>query len=279
MDLAAQDNNIIPFKLLNKGHILAQAVVNGTMKGNFLIDTGAGIHVFSKKFFDKLSSKQDGYYTAFRHNGEKLDFNLYKISSIRIGCLIQKEPHISFWEKLDEIGIEGIISAKLFEHQSVTFDFPNQQLIIETPKTLDDRGKKGYIVPIQLNQDRGKSLDIFGQFYLNDTVKVELEIDTGSGNFITLHSRYMKDLAIYPSSKNVETKKQADITGTEETIYSTFLSGISLLDAPNIKLTGAEVTFKDNIIYDGLIGNGIWYGRQVTLDIPNRRIIVNIVSQ
>lgn len=276
MTLIAQNNETIPFKLLKKGHILVQAAVDGTVKGNFLIDTGAGIHVFSKKFFEKLSSKHDGYYTAFRHNGDRLDFDLYKISSIQMGSLIQETPYISFWEKLDDVGIDGIISAKLFEYQAITFDFPNRQLIIETTKTLDDREKYGSTVPIRVNQDRGKSLDIFGQFFLNDVVKVELEIDTGSGNFITLHSRYMKNLNIDPSSKNVEKNKRIDLTGKPEIIYLTSLSGISLLNAPNIKLSGPEVIFKDNIIYDGLIGNAIWYGKQVTLDIPNKQMIINI---
>ena len=84
----------------------------------------------------------------------------------------------------------------------------------------------------------------------------------------------MKKLDIDPSAKNVETKKRIDITGKPEIIYVTSLSCVSLFNAPNIKLHGVEVSFKDNVIYDGLIGNAIWYGKQVTLDIPNQQMII-----
>src|SRR5690606_22184391 len=70
----------IPFQLLESGHILVKAKVDG-VEGNFLFDTGAGLTVLTKTFFDKLphSEKKDGGFTAFRATGERLDANLYTV--------------------------------------------------------------------------------------------------------------------------------------------------------------------------------------------------------
>jgi len=40
----------IPFELLPSGHILVKAKID-SVEGSFIFDTGAGITVFTKKFF------------------------------------------------------------------------------------------------------------------------------------------------------------------------------------------------------------------------------------
>ena len=47
----AQDSEI-PFKSVYNGLVLIQAAVEDSITGNFILDTGSGIHVFSKKFSD-----------------------------------------------------------------------------------------------------------------------------------------------------------------------------------------------------------------------------------
>ena len=44
----------IPFTLTQSGHIVIAAEVNG-IKGNFILDTGAGINLLTKDFADKIA--------------------------------------------------------------------------------------------------------------------------------------------------------------------------------------------------------------------------------
>jgi len=52
------------------------------------------------------------------------------------------------------------------------------------------------------------------------------------------------------------------------------VSNVALLGAPNVKMEKAEVTFKEQLIYDGVVGVGFWLNRALTLDIARRRLIV-----
>jgi len=54
------------------------------------------------------------------------------------------------------------------------------------------------------------------------------------------------------------------------------VSNVSLLGAPEVKMEKPEVTFKGGLIYDGVVGTGFWLKREVTLDIPSRRLVVGI---
>ena len=78
----------IPFELLPSGHILVKAKVDN-VQGNFIFDTGAGITVFTKTFFKKLThtTLEDGGYTAFRATGERVDLNLYRVAGFEFGNL------------------------------------------------------------------------------------------------------------------------------------------------------------------------------------------------
>ncbi|MCK7554149.1 aspartyl protease family protein [Chitinophaga sedimenti] len=90
--LFAQSN--IPFELLPSGHLLVKAKADG-VEGNFIFDTGGGLTVFTKVFFDKLRQvkKQDGGYTGFRATGERLDIDLYNVSSFEFGGIKKPMPN------------------------------------------------------------------------------------------------------------------------------------------------------------------------------------------
>ncbi len=245
----AQGVEKFPFEYWQEELISIHMTVNDGFEGEFIFDTGSGIHAFSEGFFRKLDTQPAGYYTGFRSTGQRLDFELFQASSLALGQLEQKNPLVVYWRYLDRLKIDGVISLKFIEHQAVSLDFVTNEVIIEDEESLDGLLQQGVIVPITLKQDRDKALDIFADFVIGDTTIVELEIDTGSGRGMTLNSRHMCELIQNPK--------------------------ISLSGAPDIKLINPRVDFKMGLIYDGVIGIALWDNCKVTFDIPNKRLIIN----
>ncbi len=113
-----------PLPVLPSGHILLKARIEG-VEGNFIFDTGAGLTVFTKTFFDKLKSvkKEDGGYTGFRATGERLDIDLYEVRDFEFGPLKKPVEEVSFLDA-NLGGIDGIIAIKLLEHQPLQSTSP-----------------------------------------------------------------------------------------------------------------------------------------------------------
>ncbi len=261
--VSAQEPEKIPFSLTRFGHIFIRTNITDDLNAGFIFDTGSGIHVLAEKHKKNMDIESVGYLTVFRHTGERLDFELFQTTSIKLGSLIEKEPYIVFWNLLDESGIDGLYSLKIIENQPVTMDFINNNIIIETEESMKTLLKTGKVIPIELQMKRDKSLDIHAYFKINDKITVEFEIDTGSGNKIIMDKRFLEILGM-------------DSSGSEtEEIIQKEVQKIALLDAPEISLENHIVDFKKRIIYDGIIGISIWKNRKLTIDIPNKRIIVN----
>lgn len=261
--------NIIPFMLVENEYIVIEVTVNDSITGNWLLDTGAGIHVLSNKLFRQLQTTPAGRLTAFRMGGERLDLDVSKISSISLGPFRQENPYICTMDKLDSLGIDGALSVKFFEHNPVTIDFKNNHLIFETKETLRDRTENGSVVNLETQRYRDKSLDIHVVFQANDSIELELELDTGSGKKIYFHSRFMELLGLDTESENVQA-----IPVNDDVIYKSPIQKLTLYNAPDIMLDSPEIYFQDNLIYDGVIGIEFWKDKLVTIDIQGKRIIV-----
>ncbi len=264
-----------PFRISEGGLILIQVTANG-VKGEFILDTGAGIHVLSKGFLHKLSSQAAGHYTGFRNTGERIDFDLFQISSLSIGQFRQENPVVAAWDLLDKVKIDGVLSAKFFEHHVVTLDFKKHELVFENRQTLNRRLRQGRVIPLKVLEDRDKTLGLFVDLTVGDSLKCECELDTGFDGLLILDARFMKTLNLDENSASVKRMESKGLTGLTEIRYQGRVSSVALLGAPEVKIEKPEITFKVGLIYDGVVGTGFWLNREVTLDIPGRRLIVGI---
>jgi len=264
-----------PFKVSEGGLILIQVTANG-VKGEFILDTGAGIHVLSKGFLHKLSSKAAGHYTGFRNTGERIDFDLFQIASLSIGRFRQEHPVVAAWEVLDKFKIDGVLAAKFFDHHIVSLDFKKHELVFENRQTLNRRLRQGRVTPLKVLEDRDKTLGLFVDLTVGDSLTCECELDTGFDGLLILDARFMKPLNLDEKSDSVKRMESKGLTGLTEIRYRATVSNVSLLGAPEVKMEKPEVTFKVGLIYDGVVGAGFWLNREVTLDIPSRRLIVGI---
>jgi len=247
----------LPITINDYGLIFIKAKVNNEI-GTFILDTGSGAHVVSQKFYSKIknSTKEDGVYTGFRHNGERIDLKVYKARSISVRSLIQTNPFIGVYPKLDEYGIDGLVSLKLFEENAFTIDFVNKQVIIETVESLSQIEKTAEILPIQFDRERDKVLDMFVTICINDSVSLQAEFDTGSGYETFFLNKYYAD----KFNLQLDSLKRTNISKL-------------IFCGSNLSIENKPTTIKDDLIYEGLIGSGLFRNKRLTIDIPNKRIL------
>jgi hypothetical protein len=269
--------NEVPFDLLPTGHILVKAKVDG-IEGSFIFDTGAGITVFTKSFFQKLTdtSKQDGGYTGFRATGERLDIDLYKVKNFELGSMKKATDEVS-WLDVDLGGIDGIISLKSVEQYPFTFDFDKKVIRMESAATIAVIRKNARTIPVQLEQSRDRSLTIFAYFKVNDKITLQFSMDSGAGKDVyRISSKHMETLGINKNDtatvKRIDKKSEFD-TSFVSSIFITDIKKISSAAQPTISVSKPKVQFVDGLIYDGIIWMN-WLGSQISFDLNNKQLLI-----
>jgi hypothetical protein len=260
---------VVPYELLMGEYLIVEVVVADTIADRWMLDTGAGGNIVSQKLFDRLTCTPAGRLTGFRMMGERLDIDMYQVSSLEAAGMRQENVLIAPWPALDNMGISGILSLKFFEHQPFTINFAGRTLTIETEQSTADRAKSGTEVPIETQRYRDKALDVFVMVRLGDTVQAEFELDTGSGRRLWIDSRFMSKLGIDSASDSVTA-----VPSEGGMWHLANLSAMSLWEAPSVAVDSIQATFRDSLIYDGVMGTAFWDNRTVTFDLPNRRLIV-----
>jgi hypothetical protein len=252
---------------------MVKAKING-VEGNFIFDTGAGLHVLSKKFFAKVAHqvRDSSFYTGFRHTGERMSGMTYLLNTADLGDLHQQDPWVAVYAPFDEMGFDGLISCKLIEHQAVTFDLENKQMQLansQTPKKLNTK-----TIPLLLHEDRERLLDIFITIQVDRKHKAIMEFDTGSGySPFLLHTRFMQYAGIDTTS--LEIRNNSTGYGTMEKSYFDKTKKLHT-HIPNVTAGGfPNIVYKPGLIYDGLAGHLLLESPRWTIDIPNRKLYVH----
>lgn len=265
----------IPLTTNSDGMVIVPATLGATVPMHVILDTGAGLDVIAPSLIAKVHGRPAGQFTGFRMWGERLDIALFTVPEISVGPLVKKNALVGTWDVLDQLHLDGIISTNDFRRQPFTLDFANKQLVFETGKTLSKRKAEGSLAPLQMDDERGITLDLFSEFAFGKQTG-QCEIDTGSPK-ATISTRYMADLGIDKDAKDVRKQERKTIAGAAIVNYWTTLQQISLAAAPQVSLAPAKVAFSD-IIYDCVIGLDFWHDRALTIDIPDRQLIVSAPS-
>jgi Aspartyl protease len=264
-----------PLQISENGIILVKAEING-VEGTFVFDTGAGIHTISSKFFKKINPNNTGYknlpvYTAYTHNGVKLELNYKSFTDLKVGAIIETNPIIAVHEGFDNTPFDGIIGAKLYEKSPIIVDYKNKCIYPVSKPELKLISKKSASIPIELEYDKNKSLSIFISLQVgNKNAKVEFDTGTTFDNII-LKTKFMADLNV--DSTKLKTETFATIFGGQETIYYASVSSLKLTNYPVVK-NNIVVTFKPTLIYEGLIGAGFFKEKKMLLDIRQKRMFI-----
>ncbi len=262
----------VPIQVLESGHITVKAKVDG-VEGNFILDTGGGLTVFTKSFFEKIPHKVavDGGFTAFRATGERLDVDLYKVYNFQLDALHKSEDEVSFLD-INLGGLDGILSLKLFEQQPFTIDLVKKELVLETERSLSNARMAGERIPLQLHNAHGKALDIFAYFRVNDSLTLQLCLDSGAGKDVyRFNSKYLQRLGLKALDSTV--RKSEINTAFASKTYRAEVAKLAVANAPSVRVTNFRAQFVDGLIYDGIVWIN-WLGSRITVDIPGKELVV-----
>ncbi|MCX7548329.1 retropepsin-like aspartic protease [Xanthomarina sp. F1114] len=263
----------IPFTLTNNGHIIILCEVNG-VQGNFVFDTGAGMNLLTKKFADKVVDleKTSHFTTGHRATGEEIQSDLWNSKTLKIADFTIHKQVFAVYDF--EFPLDGLISLVPFKDKQITIDFENKMLNIESDKSLDDLIKnKDFEMPILIKNNKDITIDIATYIMIDDKLTLLVNLDSGAGfGVYRFNSRYMTNLKIDPTQLKSEYKNSYFKPKEGNTFYYTLLSKISD-ENNNAKILDSKVTFIDGLIYEGIMGID-WIGKKITIDIPNKRLIV-----
>lgn len=267
-----------PIHIMEEGHIIIQVQLTDSITGNFVLDTGAGVTVLSGKLFNKVSSqaKKKGYFTGYRHDGDRLDGEVYEIPALAVGAIQQFRPVVGIYPPLDAMGIDGLLSLKFFEDKPFSIDFKNRSIaFIDNEQSLV-LAKNNTALPLELYQHTNVMLDIFIPITINDSTEVLAEFDTGSGyDAYIVHTGYLNDLNLNPTEGRPQTyETQLSREKREDVIHT--VNSIAIGEGEGmVRLTDVAVIFREGLIYNALVGSGMFKNKIITIDIPNRTFIVH----
>ncbi|HYK46234.1 MAG TPA: retropepsin-like aspartic protease [Parafilimonas sp.] len=257
---------VIPLEITDGGYIFLRMLVNGNDTARFMLDTGSGITVVSQNLFARYHLQEAGLHTGTRHNGESITGMLYILPSLSAGTFTRQNVVIGVYDALP--GCDGLLSMNYFRDTPFTIDFKHKSLIIETTSSIARISKNATRVPIKLKLNGKDQLDFFVHVCINDSIPADAEFDTGSGfNMLMLHTKYLEPLHI-------------DLAGIPKQnygyyVYSTTLPSLSYCDALALRQQNVFVGFKEGLIYEALIGSGMFRDRLLTIDIPNSEMLVH----
>ncbi|MCB0728229.1 MAG: aspartyl protease family protein [Ignavibacteriae bacterium] len=269
-----------PVQITDQGYIIVEVTLIDSIKANFILDTGAGAIVLSAKTFDKVKNKaiNSGYVTGFRNDGDRIDGEIYKIPSFAIGDIIQKDVLIGIYPPLDDYGVDGLVSLKFFEDKPFNIDFKNKKITFLNKEDLQNLKNNNTSVPITLQVQSDFSIDIFIRVCLNNGVSVNAEFDTGSGfNTFLVNPYFMEKLRLDKSG--MQSKEfTTPISGKILTEYKTVLDSVRICTDTDISdkqiSENIPVVFRENLIYEALIGSFLFKNGNITIDIPNKEVII-----
>lgn len=267
-----------PIFITDQGYIVTEVTLNDSIKANFMLDTAAGVTVLSSTTFGKIeeSAEVSGYFTGFRHDGDRIDAEIYELPSVSVGNTQQTDVTIGVYPPLDDYGVEGLIALTYFEDKPFSIDFRNQTLSFVSDDELEQFARESTVLPIRIQRKGGVSLDIFIPVCLNESVKVLAEFDTGSGYGGFLVNPYFIDTLQLDSEESETQQYTAPISGTvlTDTIYPIDSIGLCT-STEGLTKRNATVTFRENLIYESLIGSELFKDRKITIDIPGKRFLIH----
>jgi hypothetical protein len=260
----------IPITVSKNGHLMVKAKVND-IEGNFILDTGAGLHVISKRFYDKVKHHviDSGRFTAFRHTGERLDGMIYQFKEVSLLPLSDSNAWVGVYAGFDEMGFDGLVSCKLIEDDIVTVDVRNKYLTVETRASIEAKIKSS--IPLFVHDDRGRSLDVFIETRIDSIHRALLEFDTGAGySPLSIHARYMAYTGTDTTA--LEIRQSGTGFGKTEKTYFDRTKKVHLSVPGTTEGGYPNIVFKPSLIYDGLTSHIIFGDKPWTLDIARRRL-------
>jgi Aspartyl protease len=265
----------IPFGRV--GHLLTvPASLPGSIEARFVLDTGIGLNLVSKRLCDQAGTVATTEVSKGRRmSGQEISSSIAILSYLQLGDHSWRDLKVSpldmaaFHPMLRDLG--GFLSLGLFESLPFTIDYVNGVVRLHEDGDRSFVDQAGYEeVPVYLERG-GPSVAVHVDIDLPDGSTARVEVDSGSDSLI-LHERFMAGLGVIPGTSNVRSVEAKDETGYPYVRHFAPVKGeFRLTGAPSIGQADPTVMFQ-RIIYDGLLGDGFLQRYCVTFDLGRSRI-------
>ena len=268
---------VIPFSENEDGNIIIISKFNDSIQANMIFDTGGGLNVISNRFFQKIKNSAvfQHYFTGFRHDGDRIDFEIYKIPALSVGNFKLKNVLVGVTSLLDQWNMDGVISLINFTEQPITIDFDKRELRIETSASMKSIKATNQSIQIKVHRFEDISLDIFAPVCIRGE-KLDMEFDTGSlPDDILINSKFLNRLDIDTTLTRNE-NCYTPFSRQQFRQYIAKIDSINFCDLRYEPIKNVRVEFKQGLIYDGIIGAGYFKKLPITFDISAQKMWVKI---
>jgi hypothetical protein len=139
---------------------------------------------------------------------------------------------------------------------------------MEDIKDLESIRRSGITIPLNIQKKGKHEIEFFVDLCFNDSVQCSAEFDTGAGfNMLMLHPSYITKLNLAVPSQSVNYGYY---------VFSTNLPMLMYCSNPQ-KLVSRNVFagFKEGLIYNGLVGSGMFRSLRLTINIPSAEMFAH----
>lgn len=257
--LAAEPEAVFQLEPFRKT-IAIRATVGG-VPAKFAFDTAAGMTVFEKSFFNRVGCKQRQRLTGFRMTGERLD-SAYcedlpveldggRYTSTARAATAADMNHL-FGAEVEPIG--GLLGLDIFDGKTITIDFPNRRLIVESPASAAERQLPGAELQARLSREmQGRTLSVSVAMPTPEG-PVWMELDSGNGGTVLVSKPFARLFGLDPDK---DKPQKVDFT------------------LPNGLRVATDMAFTPDMIIDGNIGMPFLKDVVLTMDLRAGRVWIS----
>jgi hypothetical protein len=241
-----------------------------------VLDTGIGPTILSEALAHEVGCVPGGeMFTGRRMSGQEVGVPLGQAPPIALGDFTRTGHVVGI---LDTSGfpeplraVDGFLSLAFFEETPFTVDYGRATVVPEPCETLAGRAEVGTSVAVRLDR-QGPALVAFLALTVPGLGSIEVEVDMGS-DVLILDARHASAVGIRLDDRVIRRVEGKDETGHAYVRSFTRLDDtIHVTGAPDVEQSGMEVMFQE-IVYDGLTGDGFLRRFVVTHDVPGERMI------
>lgn len=247
----AENGVEIPLKTYIAGLRLVEVKIEGST-GQFIFDSAGGLSLITPEFSRALGFEPFGRLTAFKHTGERIQFQRIPARRLSVGGVRMRQTELVLFDVMKLLEgapvVQGVIALNTFDGAAVTIDFAKSRLILENKDSLGRRVKE--MKPLRIRaarQSGGAALDVFVAVDSPHST-LWLELDSGNAGPVLVSPHAAEQLGL---------KLDGETTAA------------TLRLSPEMEYS-CTVASKETI-YDGVLNATFFQQHIVTLDLRNMR--------
>jgi len=209
-----KNNDTIPFRYSNSGHILIDVSLDNNKTFPFILDSGASNMIF-ENFQSRKDLDNNGYSIGIGSSGSIFWSTIKRINHLRIGNLKFKNLHFKSvdinFECLDAYGIIGIGVMRQLVWE---IDFA-KKIIIISDKIKNEVANKNAL-KFELSDNRfGHQLSIPIKLSKNSKI-IQATVDIGNNSNLSLNEKYILEDSLSFSNKKIYGRGSSGLGDSED---------------------------------------------------------------